>query len=203
MAVGMVRPDEAQIYVRRALDRFPDEPRFLLSRAIIADQRSRQRTAPGQPPADAEAVAEAYQVALSLAETADEARVRLAWLMHRARRSADALVLVDAIDEGRSPDRPMRYWRHLVRGQALESLNRLDDAAAAYRTALSLVPEAQSARVGLMNVLLQTGQRDEGLALAERIQTTPANAPDPWGSYWLADQRFFQSAMAQLRGIRR
>ena len=203
IVLGTIRPDLAEPFVRRALARFPGDSRVVFAEAIVADQRLRQRSPTGGPDAEvAEAVAR-YEAAIAAPDTADEARVRLAWLLHRTGRPADALKRLDEIDEARSPDTPMRYWLHLIRGHALDATDRLGEAIAAYRSALVLVPQAQSARVALMNALLRAGERPEALALAEQIQTAPANAPDPWWSYWQADLRFYDGALARLREIRR
>jgi tetratricopeptide (TPR) repeat protein len=194
---GTIRPDLAEPFVRRALDRFPTEPRFVLARAIVADQRTR-----GSGAGYAEAIAR-YEAALAHPEIAHEARVRLGWLLTRSGRPADALAGLDEIDDGRSPDLPMRYLRQLFRGHALSALGRHDAAMDAYRVALVLVPDAQSASVALMNTQLQAGDRTSAKATAEKIQTTPLDAPDPWWSYWQADLRFYRGAIARIREMAR
>jgi hypothetical protein len=138
---------------------------------------------------------------MEFSETADEARVRLAWGLHRQRAYADALAL---LRETRVTDDDVvvAYLRHLFEGHSLAALNRPTEAVAAYRDAIRWVPTAQSARVSLMNTLLLTGGADDRIeaeALAEAIQTERAPITDPWWTYWLADYRFYPSLIQHLR----
>jgi len=93
----------------------------------------------------------------------------------------------------------MTFLRHLFRGRALDGLNRIEEAAASYRQALEISPEAQSARIGLMTSLMRLGDREGAEAIAEAIQTTPANVLDPWWAYWPGDYRFFPAIIERLR----
>ena len=97
----------------------------------------------------------------------------------------------------------MRYLTDLVRGQILRARGRLDEAAQAYRDALTAWPGAQSARVALMTLLLQRGDRQEAAKLAEAAETAPGNQFDPWWTYWLGDYRGYPAILAKLREIAR
>jgi tetratricopeptide (TPR) repeat protein len=201
IGLGTIRPDLAEPMVERAIARFPSEPRFVLARAVVLDQRLVQGLT-GDAAATLQAVLSGYEAASVFPETGDEARIRMAWTLHRAGRSADALARLDEVADGRSPDLGLRYLRQLFRGQALDALGRLDEARAAYETALALVPDTQSARVALMNAHLRRGDRRAAQALAESIQTAPAS-PDPFASYWQADFRFYPALIARLRDMAR
>ncbi len=89
MLEGAIRPSVTESIIERARARFPDEPRFLLSRAIAADQRgfSRQPAvidARGRlTPAHEETVRRYYEAAIALPGTAVEARIRLAGFLQR------------------------------------------------------------------------------------------------------------------------
>jgi tetratricopeptide (TPR) repeat protein len=95
----------------------------------------------------------------------------------------------------------LRFWRELVRAKTLDDMGRWDEAIEAYRAALAIAPEAQSARVGLMNTLARTGRGADARVIAEAIQTASATADDPWWGYWQADYRFFADLVKKLRGL--
>jgi VWFA-related protein len=204
---GTIRPLVTQSFINYALERFPDDPRFLLAKAIATDQMfpfiGAVPTAAQSPSgtATAEHVAKVtaqYLAVMKFPETTPEAHVRLGWFLHRVGRDDEALEQLDAVQDASSPDRALRYLRQLFRGHVLVGLGRDNDAIAAYRAALALWPDAQSPQVSLMNSLLKVGNRAEADELAEGIQTAPMGT-DPWFSYWLGDYRFFPNAMARLR----
>jgi VWFA-related protein len=203
-ALGLVqarlRPDDAGKLVEAATKRFRDEPRFVLARAVIADQTLHLKKSGGAlAERDAAAVSADYDAAMASALTRDEAAIRKAWLLHRLSRPADGLAALDQtgpIDA----DPTLRYWRELIRGTLLDDLGRLPDAAAAFRSALAIAPDAQSARIGLMTSLARSGRVDEARIVAEAIAAAPPESDDPWWDYWKADYRFFPGLMARMRG---
>jgi VWFA-related protein len=200
---GANQPDLAQQLITDALQQFPNEPRFLLARAFVTDQsRALDTLARGGGTSKIGAahindVSAAYDAAMEAAETATEARVRKSWLLHRAARRDEALALLDTIST--PPEALLDYLRHLIRGRVLDGLGRSDDAAAAFRSALILVPNAQSARVGLMTVLQRQGNSAGALEQAELVQTTSADAIDPWWRYWQGDYRLAATVFTRLR----
>jgi VWFA-related protein len=205
---GTIRPALTETFVTHALARFPDEPRFVLARAVVADQRwpigvvSPMTGALGATMPSGTFVSDVmarYEAAIAFDETGAEARIRLAWFLHRLGRDAEALERLDAVADNRSPDIPMRYLRQLMRGHVLVALARIGPAIESYQAALALVPGAQSARVALMNGLLLAGRRTEAEALAETIQTAGNNTFDPWWMYWQGDQRMFAGIIGRLR----
>jgi tetratricopeptide (TPR) repeat protein len=203
MLEGVLQPAATEGVVANALKRFPEEPRFLLARAVAADQRaSLTPTSPTARAATAPAidVAEAYDAAIAHPATAAEARLRKAWYLHRLGQNTSALPLLDA-GSGRSPDAGLRYLRELFRGHTLMSLGQSDTAIAAYRAARAIYPDAQSANVALMNALYTRGDRREAEALSETIQASTRDAADPWWSYWQGDYRFYPAAIGRLRGF--
>jgi hypothetical protein len=204
---GTIRPPLLEAFADRALARFPDEPRFLLARAIAADQRSTTTGAsrvPGtvsnRPTLDA--VRRQYEALIGMPDVAAEARVRLAWLLHRMGRHADALAQLDDADS-EAMDGSLRYLRHLFSGHVIGALGRLDDATVAYRAARAIAPNAQSAQVALMNGLLSRGDRAGAEAMAERIQAERSTEFDPWWMYWQGQYRLYAQAMARVREMGR
>jgi tetratricopeptide (TPR) repeat protein len=204
-----LRPNVLDVFTMRALERFPDEPRFLLARAIAADQRSAAggalRWAAPNPATSAsvEAAKALYEIVLGRPEVATEARIRLAFLLHREGKNEDALVRLDEAAARPIDDATLRYLHHLFRGHVLAGLNRGDESLAAYRAALALLPSAQSARVSIMNSLYKRGDRTGAEALAEQIQTEPARVMDPWWMYWQGQYRLHSLVMARLREVAR
>jgi VWFA-related protein len=203
---GTIRPPVLEAFADRALARFPDEPRFLLARAIAADQRSTTTgasrvhgPAPSQPAL--EAIRRQYEALIASPDVTAEARVRLAWLLHRMGRHADALAQLD--DDVEAMDGSLRYLRQLFSGHVKGALGRLDDATVAYRAARAIAPNAQSAKVALMNGLLSRGDRAGAEAMAELIQTERSTEFDPWWMYWQGQYRFYGQAMARVREMGR
>lgn len=200
---GANQPDLAQKLIADGRALFPDEPRFRLASAFVTDQSralhplARNGVALPAEAAHVKAVAAAYDSAMDDPETAAEARIRKSWLLHRAARSEEALAVLDSI--GTPPEALLDYLRHLIRGRVLDGLNRLDDAAAAFRAAALLFPDGQSARVGLMTVLQKQGNSPAALEQAELIQRMSPDAVDPWWRYWQGDYRLVATAFTRLR----
>ena len=203
MLEGVLQPGATEGVVANALKRFPEEPRFLLARAVAADQRaSFTPTSPTGRVVTAPAidVGGAYDAAIAQPATAAEARLRKAWYLHRLGQNTSALPLLDAAP-GRSPEAGLRYLRELFRGHILIALGQDDAAIAAYRLAHAIFPNAQSANVALMNALYTHGDRREAEALSEAIQAAKGDAADPWWSYWQGDYRFYPAVIGRLRGF--
>ena len=220
---GVNEPKVTEAFVTAALARFPDEPRLLLARAFLLDRRqpfaSGEATAttvivpqfagtamiPGRtsfrtglPAGHVRDASAAYDKAIASAEVSAEARIRKSLLLLRAERALEALALLDS-DGAQTTDTGLRYFKDLFRGRVLTALARVEDAEAAYRSALALAPQAQSPRVGLMALALHRGDRAAATMLAEEIQAAPAGAWDPWWNYWQGDYRLVANALARLR----
>ena len=202
---GMLTPDVADIYVDAALQRFPGEPRFVLSRAIISDQRWASRdagtmVASGLPSAaHATQIRAEYEAAIAFPETAVEARTRLAYFLNRIGEHKDAMALLTTAGAQTIQEPSLRYLYLLILGRVLWSLDRQDEALSAYRAAQTIFPNAQSPRVALMNALLLRGDRQAAEALAAQIQTDTSSDLDPWWMYWQGQYRFHPAVMARLR----
>jgi tetratricopeptide (TPR) repeat protein len=208
---GMIRPAIAEPFVRHAIQRCPNEPRFRLAAGVIADQRWPVGTAvplPGQTTIIGPNPAQRAEVQRLLAEAmwfpavAAEALTRAAWLALRLGDLDRAEQLVDtAGDAGADPQ--LQYMRLLVRGQVLQARGRADESEAAFRAAVKAWPRAQSARVALMALLLSRGAVTEAEALAETVQSAPAGESDPWWRYWQGDFRAYSGILARLREMAR
>jgi tetratricopeptide (TPR) repeat protein len=208
---GNIRPGDTQAFIDRALERFPSEPRFLLLRAInteqksLADSRVSMLAAPGMPrEATLDLARQHYEDAITHPTVAAEAHVRLAWLLQRAGKSEEALTHLVATGNSPIDDPSVRYLRQLFLGHVLVTLNRFDEAVAAFRGAVAVAPRAHAARVALMNALSLAGNRAEAESLSEQIQSDRGNTTmDPWWMYWQGHYRLHPQAMARLREMAR
>ena len=122
--------------------------------------------------------------ALRLDGTLHEARIRLARLagLRNAHR--------EAVDELRktlaSPlPAPLEYWAQLFLGQSEHGLGRRDAARAAYERAAALYPGAQSPRLALSQLAMETGDRASAGASLD-VLLLPGGTMrrhDPWAHY--------------------
>jgi hypothetical protein len=194
---GLFMPENALLFIPRGLQRCPANARLHLAHAFALEQQwLRGRTTAAQEPE----IVSRYEQAMKFPETETEARVRAARFLYALGEFDRALALLNGITIP-STDLEIRYFAHLIRGQLLRASGRIDDAAAAFRAALAVWPGAQSARVALMTLLVNRGNREEAAALAEAVQTASADQYDPWWMYWLGDYRVYSAILDKLREL--
>ena len=227
--VSAPRPRQrVQGHVLHALDRFPDEPRFKLARAVaIASRhavmsemdapRARQRTEPATPPmvitsgsGPANPIIMEFlrpgtdyatqQLGLLLDDPAvgAEARMRLAYVHLQSGGYEFAL------DEARtaakaSPDTDVRYLAHHIAGHATQTLGDLAGAEQHYRAALDARPAAQSATLALAALLHARGDGNTASDLVAASIAARPPAPDPWRLFLYGDFPRLPSLIAELR----
>ena len=198
---GLFMADSAMLFVPRAVERCPGEARLHLAYGIISEQQWLRGSAGAN---EENNILDRYKAAIKSPETAAEARMRAAWFLCRIGRLDEALALAD-VPPPDGTDAYVRYLTDLVRGQILRARGRPDDAAKAYRDALTIWPGAQSARVALMTLALSRGDRQEAAKLADAAETeaTSDNQFDPWWTYWLGDYRAYPAIVARLREVAR
>ncbi len=194
---GLFMADSAMLFVPRAVERCPGEARLHLAHALVSEQQWLRGTASENEDAE---ILHRYEQAMKFQETAPEARMRAAWFLCREGKLDQALALVQAAPSTNT-DRYVQYLTELVRGQILRALNRPDDAAQAFRGALTVWPGAQSARVALMTLQLNRGERQEAADLAAAAETASPDQFDPWWTYWLGDYRIYPAIFAKLREV--
>ena len=194
---GLFMPDSAMLFIPRALQRCPSSPRLRLAHAFVSEQ---QWLRGGLTPEQELAIVGRYQEAMKFPETEPEARVRAARFLYATGNFERALQVLTGVTPA---DKEIRYLAELFRGQILRSLGRSDDAVAAFRAALATWPGAQSARVALMTLHVNRGERDEAATLAEAAQAAPDSEFDPWWTYWLGDFRAYPAMLEKLRELAR
>jgi tetratricopeptide (TPR) repeat protein len=192
---GALRPAAVEGFANIALARFPGEPRFVLARAIAADQRTALagRSAGREVSTTLKNVLDNAQkeleAASALPTVEPEARIRLAHLLFRRGMPSEALAQLKKAEAAGFPDPAIRFLNHLFHGHVLSALSRDGEAIAAYRAAVDILPTAHSARVALMNALFKQGDRAQAEALAEHLQSTAPSGVDPWWLYWQGQYR--------------
>lgn len=205
--VNLFQPAFARPFVERALTRCSESSRLRLALAVVTDQQmpfgsveSAQWQSHGFAVlrAHRENVRRLYEEAARYPDAASEARIRGAWFLLRVGEADDALAWLDMTRVAMG-DRYLGYLETLIRGHVYGALNRDDEAAEMFRRALAIWPRAQSARVALMTLLVQSGQITEAGDLAAQIQTAPEDVWDPWWQYWQGDYRVYPAILANLR----
>ena len=94
-----------------------------------------------------------------------EASVRMGYMQLTLNEPAMAL---QSFQRGASSeDRFVRYLAHFLAGRALDRLGRRDEANAMYRSALLIIPAAQSASEALSANLFLAGAPDEAYEIAQ------------------------------------
>ncbi len=139
-----------------------------------------------------------FDIAQKFDATRDEATVRKAWLLVQLHRAPDAVAALESL-RGVIADPDVRYWRHIFLGRALESVNRVDDAASEYASALTVVPNSQAPAVAMIALEMRRDRRDDANRWAAIVKATPPGAVDPWPQYFFADFRLFKERLVALR----
>jgi tetratricopeptide (TPR) repeat protein len=185
-------PKDEFEHLEHAAERFPYERRFALAQGIAVEWRLFPRTQSG--------ASEARQIFESLQDDEQvgaEASVRLGLLRLRANAVAPALALFEEA-ERRTREPYVVYLARYFRGRALERARRPDDAIAAHRGALDVIPGAQSASFALAALLASRGHRTEAARVADQALTANPRRLDPWRAYGQADARFWPELIDQL-----
>lgn len=198
---GLFLPESAILFIPRALQRCPASARLHLAYAFVSEQ---QWLRGGMTPAQELDVVRRYEEAMKFPATEVEARVRAGRFLYalgQYDRALSALPAASPDASASAADKELQYLAQLVRGKILRALGRSDDAAAAFRGALAAWPGAQSARVALMTLLVNRGEREEAGALADAAQTAAGDQYDPWWTYWLGDFRAYPALLDRLRAM--
>ena len=220
--VWIVRVRSPEEYLAAIMPRFLEAERrgvilpnrFALARATAAAERccpcARMIPPLGCRPSRAPAGRTSSADALTLFDEAAqdprldvraEALVRGAHLLQRIGRPAEALAWLDRAPE--HDDRVLGYGGAIVRGLALDALDRPDEAAEAYKRALSFDPAAQVPAIGAAAALLRAGRSDEAVKMAEMARQLPALSNDPWATFQQGDWRFVPVWLAEIRRLAR
>lgn len=205
-------------HLMHALERFPDDPHFQLSRIVawtwgrdseptrnlqMRDNDRpivRRRLAP-----QLEAVI-ALEPLTEVKNVAGEALVRIG-VMQFVVGNVEAALRANARAQTVATDPALRFVAYLNAGRALEALRRPHEAARAYRQALEIVPDAESATVALTSLQFMGAERDAAVATIDRVFNRRPGPTDPgrligYGSYlrWDALKASMRTALSSTSG---
>ena len=160
---------------------------------ILQDVTRAERRAP--------AAIAAYREAQKYESTRAEATVRLARVMLLWNKPAEALQALEPFDVAWTREGVVVYWARLLRGKALDALDRTDEAIAAYRDALQIAPSAQAPHIGEMMAEARRNQAETADRIAAALRIQPDPVVDPWAIYPHGDLRFYQDRLRALRAM--
>jgi tetratricopeptide (TPR) repeat protein len=130
----------------------------------------------------------------------EEAHLRLGQLLLVTGRKADAAVELQWVtDEAQLP--ADRFVAELLLGSLADGEGRTEAAAARYRTALEMEPNAQIVKVALSDVLNRMGRRERARELMSELVAAGPVAGDAWLTYCTPDpSRAFWKLLPEIRG---
>ena len=204
-------------HLMHAIERFPDDPHFQLSRIVAwtwgrdsepnrnAGDRLREivrgpggnvRVAP-----QLEAIV-ALEPLLKVPEVAAEAHLRAGLVHFTVRDYAAALRAFEAA-QPLATEPALKYLAHFNAGRALEAASRVDAAIEEYRRALEIIPGAESATVALTSLQFARDEREVAIEQIDRVFNKPPGGTDPgrligYGSFfrWPSLQRAMRAALS-------
>jgi tetratricopeptide (TPR) repeat protein len=194
----------------QAISRIPGEPRYRLAEALGTEQLFELRRV------GAQAVRAAFERAISTGDADVAAEVNLRDVSRyldanehtsealgpitdpeRRARASHSLALTTSIERA-TTDPFIVYLSRFFRARIYDRLDRRPEAEAAYRSALEVYPQAQSASMALATLLFIRGEESEAQRLVENVLASPG-AEDPWRLYFLQDYRRLPMYIDQMR----
>jgi tetratricopeptide (TPR) repeat protein len=178
------------IHLIHALERFPGDPRFQLSRVVVwtwgrdgepirnvrrRDDDGERRRLVRAP--QLEAIV-ALEPLTSVTDVAPEAFVRLGLVHFTVNDFAAALRAFESA-QPIATEPAMQYLAFFNAGRALEALRRPEDAMRAYQQALAIVPDAESATVALTSLQFMRDDREQAVSTIDRVFNRASVATDP------------------------
>lgn len=91
------------------------------------------------------------------------------------------------------------YLASFFRGKALTALGRNEEAATAYRNALSVKPRSHSAQISLAALLFLNDRRSEASSIVRTVLSESDDATDPWAWYPYGDLRHLDQRLRDVR----
>jgi tetratricopeptide (TPR) repeat protein len=129
-----------------------------------------------------------------------ESRLRLAHVLIRRGDLSAATRELRRLELS-ADEHAFRYLRHLFQGQLDERLGRRVAAAAEYRAALALVPDAPSALIAEDFLHQSEGERPDPPEVAMPALHESANQSDPWWLYIRGQWPRFEHRLRETRAL--
>ncbi|HEX6322583.1 MAG TPA: hypothetical protein VFZ36_02570 [Vicinamibacterales bacterium] len=188
-------------HIAHAAERFPSDPAVLFAQGFFEEFQipveGRMRLIDIDTAARASARAlEFYRGAAADPELAADAALAVGYIHLRMKRFDE--VLPELANAVRGGDAFVRYLALLLRGRAIEQLGGGEEAVAAYRAALTVIPNAQSASMALAALLHQADRPDEAIdIMTKSFAARPAE--DPWREYGFGQFRHWTRYRDRMR----
>jgi tetratricopeptide (TPR) repeat protein len=93
----------------------------------------------------------------------------------------------------------LRYLAAMIAAAVHGGMDDWEGAAASYRAALAVVPDAQSPVIGLSEALLRLGDHAQAAALLTRVLGETSTGEDPWWDYAAGPSWRLRSAVDDMR----
>lgn len=192
-------PEDEIDHLKHVIARFPKENRFALAQAIAVEWTTypNPRRSSNTRPRVTNAV-NAFDGMTRDEGIGPEATARLGVLRLREGNANAALDLFKKV-QNVTRDPYLIYLATFHSGQAHQSLNHPVEAERAYRIALKVVPNAQSAAIALAALLFRTDRPAEAARITEASLSAQPQPLDPWREYGAADNRFWPELIGRLR----
>jgi tetratricopeptide (TPR) repeat protein len=158
--------------------------------------RGEWRPLPAGSLVDAEA---AFRRALAADPGLGEARLRLGRVRLLRGQAKEAIAELQRV-AGEDGSLRRRYLARLFEARAHEKQGNVEDAARAYRAAVAIEPEGQSAWIGLGCALDLLGRREEAQEALAAPLGSRRERGDPWWSYPCGDLDRLKRLLAELQG---
>ena len=176
-------------HLLHALERFPDDPQFHLSRVVAWTwghdnepiRNVRRRDEDGRPRRTGAPRLEALVTLEPLTlkpEVAVEAWIRIG-LVHFSIGDWAAALRAFESAQPIATEPSLTYLAYFSAGRTLERLQRVDDAIRAYQRALEIVPDAESATVALTSLQFMRDDRDVAVSAIDRVFNRKPGPVDP------------------------
>ena len=208
-------------YMDLGLQRYPEDPRFLLARGslletqaaqdlqlvalanLAAPTRTRSEAALQQGAIRGELLQaeDCYRRALMADPGLLEARVRLGHALHLRGQSENAVPELEGVVAAPEADPHVRYLAWLFLGAIREAEGRPRDAVPAYQAAIRLLPDSQAPYVALSHAFHRLGERTPSReVLREAIARGGGrHEDDPWWSYLWGQSHEAEARLLALR----
>ena len=177
-------------HLMHALERFPDDPQFQLSRVVawtwgrdgepirnVGRREDGERPAPRRRAPQLEAIV-TLEPLTAIPSVAAEAWVRIGLVRFSIEDFAAALRAFESA-QAIAAAPPIAYLAHFHAARALERLSRTADATREYREALAIIPGAESAAVALASLQFLDADRAAAVSLIDRVFSRAARIDDP------------------------
>lgn len=177
-------------HLMHALERFPDDAHFQLSRIVAwtwgrdgeptrnLQPRDTSRPIVRRRPAPQLEAVSALEPLTEVKDVAGEAFVRIG-VMQFVVRNFEAALRANERAQAAATEPAIRFIAFLNAGRALEASGRPTDAARAYQQALEIVPDAESATVALTSLQFMGAERDAAVATIDRVFNRRPGPTDP------------------------